>query len=868
MPNNQSKNNRNSKNHNIERTTPHKVQNGTKRLTKNVVKKGKNTSKKATKRPEVRKSKNKEKKHPKLRIAIKICLIIFLLLVVIGAGIVAGIFFGLFGDDFQITKDELKIGASNSVVVDISGNIIANLSGDEKRKVITLEDMADYLPKAYVAIEDERFYQHSGVDLKRTAGAILHTITGNSSYGGSTITQQLVKNITKDDESSGFAGIFRKVKEWAKAYQVERMISKEQILELYLNILYVGGEGNLHGVELGAEYYFNKSAKDLSLAECAFLAGINSSPNYYNPYVLSSDSDTEEKRDERIKSKVLTVLSKMKELGYIKNDEEYNKSVEEVNAGLKFEKAQISTASTYSYHTDAVIEQVTNQVMEDKNISRQLAENYVYSSGLTIYSTVDSTIQTRLEEEYAKEKYIKSGRDKKDGQLINDHTQSGMAIIDYKTGNVVGVAGGLGEKQTAGWNRSTQMKKQTGSSIKPIADVAPALEEKVITMATCYMDEKTDFGGGYSPKNDGNTYKNKPMNIREFIALSRNIPAIKIMKELTPKKSLEYLKNMGLSSLSESSDEVLALAIGGMTNGASPLEMAAAYGTIANDGVYITPTFYTKVIDSNGNTVLTPKQEQKRIFSEQTAYLTKSVLQEPVNASNGTATYCKIPGMDVAAKTGTTDHSYDRWLCGFTPYYSAATWFGFDKNEEVKDFVQNPAGQIWDAVMTDIHKNLENKSFTRPSGIVEQTVCRTTGCLATTGCTDTYKEIFNSNSLPEKCPGHGSQILCTESEKIANDYCPSTKVNYYGVVLPKEQLKLWSGSQTTSGKKVEEVCDIHSKPEQEPSQTTNPSNNQSNNQNTNINSSENTNTEGGSGGRPPANNTQTNTGSGSNKTTP
>lgn len=203
--------------------------------------------------------------------------------------------FGLFGDDFEITKEELKIGASNSVVVDSNGGVIANLSGDEKRKVITLEDMADYLPKAYVAIEDERFYKHNGVDLKRTAGAILHTVTGNSSYGGSTITQQLVKNITKDDESSGLAGIFRKVKEWAKAYQVERMISKDQILELYLNILYVGGEGNLHGVELGAEYYFNKSAKDLSLAECAFLAGINSSPNYYNPYKLASNNDTEEK---------------------------------------------------------------------------------------------------------------------------------------------------------------------------------------------------------------------------------------------------------------------------------------------------------------------------------------------------------------------------------------------------------------------------------------------------------------------------------------------------------------------------------------------------------------------------------------------
>ena len=838
MPSNNGRNKSNR--NNSDKTRPRKVQNGKRRKAKST------ENNRTTRRPEVKKSKKAQdkNKHPKLKMAVKIFLVLFLLLCVIGAGIVAGMFFGLFGDDFEITKEELKIGASNSVIVDSNGAVIANLSGDEKRKVITLEDMADYLPKAYVAIEDERFYKHNGVDFKRTAGAILHTVTGNSSYGGSTITQQLVKNITKDDESSGLAGIMRKVKEWAKAYQVERMISKDQILELYLNILYVGGEGNLHGVELGAQYYFNKSAKDLSLAECAFLAGINSSPNYYNPYKLASDTDTEEKRDERIKSKVLTVLSKMKELGYIENEEDYNKAVEETNAGLKFEKGEIATGSNYSYHTDAVIEQVITQVMEEKNISRQLAENYVYSSGLTIYSTVDSTIQARLEEEYAKEKYQKTSPSKK------QTAQSGMAIVDYKTGNVVGVAGGLGEKNGAGWNRATQMKKQTGSSIKPIADVAPALEEGVITAATVYMDEKTDFGNNYKPKNDGNAYKNAGMNIREFIALSRNIPALKIMKELTPAKSLEYLKNMGLSSLDDKADNVLALAIGGMTNGASPLEMAAAYGTIANDGVYITPTFYTKVVDSNGNTVLTPKQEQKRVFSEQTAYITKSITKEPVTASNGTATYCKIPGMDVAAKTGTTDNSYDRWLCGFTPYYAAATWFGYDENEEVTGFSQNPAGQIWDAVMTDIHKNLANASFQRPSGIVEQTICRTTGCLATTGCTDTYKEIFSSNNLPEKCQGHGTQTICTESGKIATEYCSQyceVKTNNYGASIPKEQLKLWTsiGGSTTSGSKITETCDIHTKPKEQPTtNTTNTSNTTTTNTSGNTNTGGNTNTTG------------------------
>ena len=787
------------------RSKPRRSQETTSRTNRSKRKPVKKQGSKNNKKPGTKKSVNKNKKqHTKLKTAIKIFIILILLLCVIGAGIVAGMFFGLFGNEFEITKDELKIGASNTVVVDQNGAVIANLNGDEKRKVITLADMSNYLPKAYVAIEDERYYKHSGVDFKRTAGAIVHTVFGGSSYGGSTITQQLVKNITKDDESSGIAGIFRKVKEWAKAYQVERMISKDQILELYLNILFVGSS-NLHGVELGAEYYFNKSAKDLDLAECAFMAGINNSPNSYDPYDESKDNSA------KIKKRTLTVLSKMKELGYIQNDDEYNTAVAKVEEGLKFEKGTVGGGTTYSYHTDAAIEQVINQVMEEKGISRQLAENYVYSSGLTIYSTVNPEIQARLEEEYSKSKYIVTSPSKK------QTSQSGMAIVDYKTGNVLGVAGGLGEKNGAGWNRATQMKKQTGSSIKPLADVAPALEEKVITAATVYNDVKTDFGGGYTPKNDGDKYRG-PINIRQFIETSQNIPALKIMRELTPKKSIEYLEKMGVTSLDEKEDDILSLAIGGMTDGISPLEMASAYGTIANDGVYITPTFYTKVVDNSGNTVLTPKQETKRAISEQNAYIVKKIVQEPVVGSSGTATYCAISGMDVAAKTGTTDKSYDRWLCGFTPYYAAATWFGYDDSEEVKGFSRNPAGQIWSAVMADIHKNLAGASFTKPNGIVEATVCRTTGCLAATGCTDVYKEIFTSDNMPEKCEGHGTQELCAESGMIANEYCPTRKVNNYGASIPKEKLNLWktmSGS-STSGNKVNEICNIHKKPEEKP----------------------------------------------------
>lgn len=805
MPNN----NKGSKNLNKDKTRKYSVPNK-KRKTK-VRKRDKRRPELKTKKMSTvqnekqgtRKGKKNDKfsnRHPKLVIAIKIFIILFLLLCVIGAGIIAGVFFGLFGDEFEITKEELKIGAANSIVVDKNGAIIANLSGDEKRKVITLEDMSEYLPKAYVAIEDERFYKHSGVDFKRTAGAIVKKIFGNGSYGGSTITQQLVKNITKEDETQGLAGIMRKVKEWAKAYQVERMISKNQILELYLNILYIGKEGNLHGVELGAEYYFNKSAKDLDLAECAYLAGINSSPNYYNPYELYSENDTEEKRNERIKNKTLTVLAKMKELGSIENQEDYDAAVAKVEAGLTFSKGTVSTASNYSYHTDAAIEQIISQVMEEKDISRELAKNYVYSSGLTIYSTADATIQNRIEEETAKDKYQFKGVDidKKTGTVKNDHTQAAFVLIDNTTGYVLGVSGGLGEKTGANLNRATQAKRQPGSSIKPIADIAPALQEKVITAATVYDDVYTDFNG-YTPKNDGKKYKGL-IGIRDIIAYSQNVPEVKIMKELTPGKSIDYLRNFGVTSLykagesddPDKNDESLPLAIGGITDGISPLEMAAAYAAIANNGEYITPTFYTKVVDSNGNTVLTPKQEKRRVISEQNAYIVKSILQEPVK--KGTATYCSISGLDVAAKTGTTDNSNDRWLCGFTPYYTAACWFGYDLQEEVRYQGTNPAGQIWDAIMTDVHKNLEKASFKRPDGIVEQTICSTTGCLAVTGCNSTRKEIFTSDNLPGKCEGHGSQTICSQSKKVATNYCSQyceVTTNNFGATIPKEQLKLW-----------------------------------------------------------------------------
>lgn len=791
----------------------------------------------------VYKGKKKKSKHPKLKKVIKILLIIFLLVCIIGAGIIAGVFLGLFGDDFKITKEELQLSKMNSVVKDIDGNVIANLAGDENRKIITKAEMPDYLPKAFVSIEDERFYKHHGVDIKRTAAATVTYVVhrGSSSFGGSTITQQLIKNLTNEKDDSGVKGILRKVKEMSKAYQVEKMISKDQILELYLNLIFLGDK--TYGVEVAAQYYFNKSAKELDLAECAFLAGINHSPNGYKPFETYEGKENAEelkaKMVEKIKKRTKTVLMKMKELGQIKTEEEYTAAVAEVDTGLNFIQGTVYTGGQYSYHTAAAINQVRKDLMEKNGWNEKFADMQIRNGGYTIYTTQNTEIQKRIEEEYLKTKYIIKGKEKdENGNLKNQQSQSAMVIIDYKKGYVVGTVGGLGSESNAiGLNRATS-NRQTGSSMKPICVVAPGLENGVVTAGTVYDDCATSFGG-YEPENYNN-YKG-PITIRDAIETSQNIVPLKAMYEIGPANSIKFLRDMGFASLvtakenKAKNDESLPLALGGLTNGATPVEMAAAYGTIANDGNYITPTFYTQVQDRSGNVILEAKQETRRVMSEQNAYIEKSILKQPVIGAAGTATYCKISGFDVAAKTGTTNESKDRWLCGFTPYYSAAVWYGYDIPERVSFPGTNPAGQIWAGVMKDIHKNLEKQTFKEPDGIVSATICRDTGLLATERCSRSYKEIFVKGTVPtEKCQGQITVNICKETGKVANEFCPVDQVysKTYTIKPPKEQNAKWKSNYGDKyGNPPTEICTVHIKPIEVPKEP-NPSNNTAVNNNT------------------------------------
>lgn len=748
------------------------------------------------------------KRHRKLALFLKICIILIILLIIIGAGAVVAIFAN---DDWSMSKDDLTLKSIDTIIYDKDGNEIANVSGEEKRRTVSLGEIPKTVQDAYISIEDKRFYQHKGVDVKRTAGATVTYILnrGHSSYGGSTITQQLIKNLKDDKSDSGLAGIQRKIREMSRAYKVEKMLSKDQILELYLNTIFVGGEGNLHGVELASRYYFNKSVGELDLAESAFLAGINHAPNSYNPFNGTDNS-------ELIKKRTKTVLAEMKDLGKI-TEEEYNNAKAEVDEGLKFEKGNTATNSSMSYLARAALNQVIQQYAEKNDVSKEIAQTMIEGGGYKIYTTQDSNIQSNMEEVYRSGDYIYAGVQKKDGNKINTHTQSAMVIIDHKNGYVVGCMGGLGDDvDSNGQNRATQSVRQPGSSMKPIASIAPALESGIITAATIYDESSTDFGN-YHPTSSGLGL----ITVRKAIEKSANTTEVKIMSELGPSNSIAFLRKMGITSLvtakenKEHNDENLAMVLGGLTYGISPLEMAGAYAAIANGGVYITPTFYTRMEDASGNIVLEPVQEKTRVMSEANAYIEQTILRGPVGAG-GTAPYAKVSGQDTGGKTGTTTDNKDRWFCGFTPYYTAATWYGYDIPEDLSTSsanVSNKAARIWVRIMDNIHKGLESAEFEKPSNVVSATICLDSGKVATEACSRTYTEYFVKGTVPGDCEGHTKLTICTETGKIATENCQNTEEKIYTKKPEKEDTTLW---RTNDGGKYNiptETCDVHTKKE-------------------------------------------------------
>lgn len=774
----------------------------TKKVNTNNVNNKKNSNKKGS---------NKKGKHPKLMLTLKIIAIIIVVCIIIGAGIVAGVFFGLFGEDLKITADTLNIKTENSVLIDINGNEVAKLNGDENREVILMSEMGEYLPKAFVAIEDKRFYDHNGVDIKRTLGAVLKYATGNSSYGGSTITQQLIKNATGDKKKDWT----RKAREIVKAYQIEREMSKDQILESYLNTIPLGGGAkNVYGVKVAAKFYFDKEPADLSLAQAAYIAGINHSPNVYNPFKETPNT-------EKIVKRTKTVLDEMKDQGKIEK-EQYDQAIAEVDAGLAFKEGTVTSNNSLTQNEEAAVKQVINQYAEEHDLDYKIAEQQIKSGGYKIYITENKEIQNIVDDAYSNSKdWVQTKtvtRKDENGNSYKEtvQLQSGMVIIDHKTGYVVAARGVLGEKTPWGTNRVTSATHQPGSSIKPIAIIAPSLQEGLITTGTVVDDTPVSYGK-YTPRNSGGGYTGL-MNIRSILRVSRNIPEVKMLHKLTPAKSIEYLKSLGITTLS--GNEGLSLGLGAVDHGTSPLEMAGAYATIANKGVYIEPTFYIKVEDSNGNLVMEKKQETHRVFSEQNAYLVQSLLTEPTGTGltgteGATGTRARISGMQTCGKTGTTNDTTATWFCGFTPYYTASMYFGFDNPKDGGSKVPGSgtvAGR-WGSVMNKVHKGLESAKFEKPSNIVSATVCKYSGLLPTENCSGhTYTEMFVKGTVPsKKCSTHVKLKICKETGKIANEFCKEVEEKVFITRENRDKDTSWQSAKDANLMAPTENCDKHTK---------------------------------------------------------
>jgi penicillin-binding protein 1A len=716
--------------------------------------------------------------------------IIILFVVLIAIGGAAGVVLGILDTTKDLTTDDLNLKNMTTVFLDKDGKAIGRVFGSQDRTIINLTEMSPFLPKAFVAIEDERFYEHHGIDFKRIAGAVINYFTpGARTYGASTITQQLIKNLTGEDEVT----IKRKIQEQWRALDLERKMSKDQIIELYLNTIYLG-EG-AYGVEAAARTYLDKEAKDLTLAESALIAGITRYPNRYNPL---KNFDNAKKRQE-------IILQKMNQLGYIDKAQ----MEEAIDEKIKIKKGVVKKVLRQSYFIDAVSEDIIRDLQKEKNISKVMAQKILLSDGLKVYTTEDSAIQEQLDKAYADDSSVFS-----QFQGARVKPQSAMVIIDYKKGRVVGMIGGRGEKEGAmTFNRATDAKRQPGSSIKPIAVYGPALDDGLVTPATVEDDVPIRLGN-WTPRN---WYKDGfwgLSTIRRAIENSMNIVAVRVWLKVGADRSGEFMKNLGITTLTDADKNPASMALGGLTVGVSPIEMAAAYGSIANGGYYIHPITYTRVEDRNGRVILENKPDARRVMDERAAYLLTDMLEDVV--SSGTGSSARLSSMPVAGKTGTTSNNMDRWFVGYTPYYVAATWFGYDKQRVIPGNT-NFSAKIWKNVMSNVHRNLANTNFEMPPGIIKKEVCIDSGKIPTNLCYRDPRggrvrtELFISGTEPtEECDTHVR--VCRASNLLATSRCPNNLVKV-GIVRQKPYVPYDSDAPKPNDRKYEvplgEYCYIH-----------------------------------------------------------
>ena len=671
---------------------------------------------------------------------------------------------------------------------------LQNLYGEENRIWASYKDIPTNLVYATVAIEDKRFFQHNGVDWLRSMKASANLfLGGGSAYGASTVTQQLVKNLTNDKEVT----VRRKLVEIFRALEMEKQYSKEEIMEWYLNTIYLGEQA--YGVRTAAYTYFGKDVSQLDLAECASLIAITNNPSIYDPYIS-------EKTKANNKERQTDILYEMLQQGYISESDYQNAKAEELN----FQYADSSTetgdnSDYYSYFVDQVIRDVVDDLASVTGYDTEVINRMILGGGYQIYSTIDVDVQNAAEEVYENLDNIPK-TDSTYQQL-----QSGIVIIDNETGDIAAIVGGVGQKEgSLTLSRATQSLLSPGSTIKPLAVYAPALELGLITPATVYDDTPFTFGSTPWPKNEDETYHGLT-NILDAMKRSTNTVAVKVLDDVGLDYAYQYaVDEMHLNSLvdeyelngvSYTDKSYWSLALGGMVRGVTIRDMAAAYASIENKGVYRKARTYTKVLDSDGNVVLDNTQSSNENMSEKTAYYLTYMMEETVK--DGTGQEAQVPGIDTAGKTGTTSDDKDRWFAGYTGYYTGVVWCGYDQPQEVvleDDSIENPASVLFNEVMTKVHEGKENKAFEKPSSVVEVQVCQDSGRLPNEWCTKdvrgdrTISVMLDSSDAPTAyCDTHVETDLCTAGDTlhVAGDYCAARgTVEQYGMLNISRQFPI------------------------------------------------------------------------------
>lgn len=776
-----------------------------------------------------------------------------------------GVFKGIIDTSPDITNIDVSPSGFSTFIYNSEGQQTAKLvAADSNRIPVAMNQIPENLAHAFVAIEDERFYTHNGIDIKGIIRAVAEGAKNKfkGMQGASTITQQLLKNNVFEnwtEEDSMIDKVTRKIQEQYLAIELEKVMDKDKILENYMNTINLGQ--NTLGVQAASLRYFNKNVYELTLSECAVIAAITQNPSRYNPI-----THPEKNAERRAK-----VLRNMRDQGYV-TQAEYDAAVaDDVYSRIKNNNEVAEDIdSVNSYFDDAVTEQVYEDLIA-AGYTDQQAYTLLYTGGLYIYSTQDPRIQKICDEIYNNEEnypentywylryaltvqheddstdnfssemfksYYKESnakfnmlyKSKEDAQAAIDEyknhvmvpgdevmaetinltpqPQISLTVAEQSTGKVVAMIGGRGEKTASRTlNRATSTVRQPGSTFKVLSTFAPALDSAGLTLATVQNDAPYTYLGGTPVSNWYDSGYRGINSLRQGIKDSMNIVTVKTLTQIGPQVGFEYLLNFGFTTLETGkeingkiySDIQQSLALGGITNGVTNLELNAAYACIANQGVYIKPRLYTKVVDHDGNILLDNTVSSHTVLKETTAWLLTSAMQDVV--SGGTGTLCKINGMNVAGKTGTTSDYNDVWFSGFTPYYTATTWSGYDNNAKLTSNAEhNLSKTMWQKVMSQIHEGYENKSFTVPAGIVTATVCSKSGKLPVPGLCDAtaHSEYFEEGTVPkDSCDVHYAGIVCAYSLLPASEQCPFKTEGVFELPL-KEDPKVAAGSATVT----------------------------------------------------------------------